>query len=192
MPYVIPDVLREPDPGAAGWSDAATLVPDALYRAYGDRALLSDQYSSMRAWVEKATRLAGDDHLWNTGFQFGDWLDPTAPPEDAGAAQADKYVVASAYYVRSLRAVRDAAGVLGIPDDAERYDALERLAVAAFNREYVSADGRIRSDCQTVYALALCWQLLDSERNGPARPIGSRSWSSRPTTGSAPGSSAPL
>ncbi|GAA2085877.1 glycoside hydrolase family 78 protein [Pseudolysinimonas kribbensis] len=164
VPYVIPDVLREPDPGAAGWSDAATLVPDALYRAYGDRALLSDQYSSMRAWVEKATRLAGDDHLWNTGFQFGDWLDPTAPPEDAGAAQADKYVVASAYYVRSLRAVRDAAGVLGIPDDAERYDALERLAVAAFNREYVSADGRIRSDCQTVYALALCWQLLDSER----------------------------
>ena len=27
--------------------------------------------------------LAGKDRLWAGGFQFGDWLDPTAPPDDA-------------------------------------------------------------------------------------------------------------
>jgi alpha-L-rhamnosidase len=35
---------------------------------------------------------------------------------------------------------------------------------SAFTSEYVGAAGRVRSDCQTVYALALCWDLLDTER----------------------------
>ncbi len=173
VPYVIPDVLRDPDPGAAGWSDAATLVPESLYRAHADRGMLSAQYSSMRAWVDKMVTLAGDDNLWNTGFQFGDWLDPTAPPEDAAAAQADKYVVATAYYIRSVRAVRDAAKVLGFAGDVVRYDDIAIRAEEAFNREYVTDDGRVRSDCQTVYALVLCWDLLDSEpkRSGAARRL---------------------
>lgn len=172
VPYVIPDVLRADNPAAAAWSDAATIVPSMLFRAYADRGMLERQYPSMRAWVEKVTRLAGDDHLWNSGFQFGDWLDPTAPPEEPAKAAADPYVVATAYYARSTRLLADAATTLGRADDAERFHDLAERIVRAFNHEYVTPGGRVLSDCQTVYALALCWDLL--EHDAARRAAGDR------------------
>ena len=39
--------------------------------------------------------------LWDTGFQFGDWLDPTAPPDNPIAAKANSGVVATACLYRS-------------------------------------------------------------------------------------------
>ncbi len=166
VPYVIPDVLRADDPAAAAWSDAATIVPSALFLSYADRATLERQYPSMRAWVDKVASLAGEDHLWNTGFQFGDWLDPTAPPEDPAKAAADPYVVATAYFARSAGLLAAAATVLGRSDDAEKYRSLADRIITAFNHEYVTPGGRVLSDCQTVYALALCWDLID---DGSAR-----------------------
>ena len=160
VPYVIPDVLHAPDAAAAGWSDAATIVPSSLFSAYADRAMLARQYPSMRAWVDKITSLASTKGLWDTGFQFGDWLDPTAPPDDPGNAQADEYVIATAHYARSARLVADAATTLGDTDDAATYDALANRILDAFNREYVTPAGRVLSDCQTVYAVALCWDLI--------------------------------
>jgi alpha-L-rhamnosidase len=160
VPYVIPDVLRDADPAAAAWSDAATIVPSALFLSYADRGMLERQYPSMRSWVEKVVGLAGEDHLWNSGFQFGDWLDPTAPPEAPAQAAADPHVVATAYFARSARLLADAAATVGLADDAEKYRSLADRITEAFNAEYVTDDGRVRSDCQTVYALALCRDLI--------------------------------
>ena len=53
VPYVVPDVLRTPEPTAAGWGDAATIVPWVLYERSGDAAVLARQLPSMRAWVDK-------------------------------------------------------------------------------------------------------------------------------------------
>jgi hypothetical protein len=58
-------------------------------------------------------RLAGDSHLWNTGFQLGDWLDPTAPPEDPTQAMTDPHLVGSAYFAWSDRRLAKSAAVLG-------------------------------------------------------------------------------
>ena len=41
--------------------------------------LLARQLPSMRAWVDLLSKTAGESRLWDTGFQFGDWLDPAAP-----------------------------------------------------------------------------------------------------------------
>jgi alpha-L-rhamnosidase len=35
----------------------------------------------MQAWVELVAPLAVPSRLWDTGFQYGDWLDPTAPAD---------------------------------------------------------------------------------------------------------------
>ncbi|QPZ40133.1 family 78 glycoside hydrolase catalytic domain [Paramicrobacterium chengjingii] len=164
VPYVIPDVLREADPAAAAWSDAATIVPEAVHSAYGDVDVLRRQYSSMRAWVEKVRGIVGPDLLWNTGAQFGDWLDPTAPPDDASRAQADPDVVATAYFARSVGILARTAATLGLRADGEDYAQLEKRARAAFIATYVSDDGHVRSDCQTVYALSIVGDLFESER----------------------------
>ncbi|MES5823092.1 family 78 glycoside hydrolase catalytic domain [Streptomyces sp. RG80] len=160
VPFVVPDVLRTPSPTAAAWGDAATVVPWVLYQRYVDRALLERQLPSMRRWVDRLARLAGPNRLWSGGFQFGDWLDPTAPPDDPARAQADNEVVATAHFARSAEIVAEAARVLGHNEEAAHYTALAAEIRAAFAHAYVTPAGRIHSDAQTVYALAIEWALL--------------------------------
>ena len=75
-------------------------VPWALWQAYGDLQVLSDQYDSMTAHVRRVESLLSPTGLWDTGFQFGDWLDPTAPPDDPISSKADNGVVATACLYR--------------------------------------------------------------------------------------------
>ncbi len=164
VPFVVPDVLRTPSPSVAAWSDAATVVPWVLYERYGDARVLAEQFSSMRAWVDRQAALAGADLLWEGGFQFGDWLDPAAPPDDPFAARVDPDVVASAHLVRSARIVSDAAAVLGRDADAEHYRKLADAAREAFVGAYVTPGGRMSSDAPTAYAMALVWGLVTDER----------------------------
>ncbi|GAA4525128.1 family 78 glycoside hydrolase catalytic domain [Amycolatopsis samaneae] len=159
VPYVVPDVLSIEAPAATAWGDAATIVPWVLYRRYGDVEILARQFASMRAWVDRVAA-ACTNGLWTGGFQFGDWLDPAAPPDNPFAAKADPDVVATAYLARSARIVADAAALLGRAEEAERYGELAERTRAAFVREYVTGAGRVLSDAQTVYALALEFALL--------------------------------
>ncbi|MGY4859587.1 family 78 glycoside hydrolase catalytic domain [Cryobacterium sp. AP23] len=160
VPFVVPNPLPMTPMAAAAWGDAGTLVPDALFARYGDRAALATQYESMRAWVDVVDGLAGPDHLWTGGFQFGDWLDPSAPPENPAAAKTDPDIVATAYFFRSTSRLAAAAEVLGHAADAERYAALAAGIRVAFVNEYVTPAGRMLSDAHTAYALALGFGLL--------------------------------
>ena len=104
--------------------------------------------------------IAGPDRLWNTGFQLGDWLDPAAPPQDPADAATDRYLVATAYFAKSARTVARMAAVLGRTDDEAHYVALADEIDAAFAAEYVLPDGRMTSDAQTAYALAIAFDLI--------------------------------
>jgi alpha-L-rhamnosidase len=168
VPFVIPDVLKllpspagfpRPD-STAVWSDAAVWVPWTLYQAYGDRGMLERQYDSMAAHVRRVGTLTSPNGLWDTGFQFGDWLDPDASPHEPANAKADKAVVATACLYRSARIVATTAALLGRAEDAAEFDALADGTRTAFNTHYVSADGTIFSDCTTVYTLAITFGLL--------------------------------
>ncbi|GAA2650530.1 alpha-L-rhamnosidase [Paractinoplanes durhamensis] len=160
VPYVIPDVIRRPGPATAAWGDAATIVPWVIYQRTGDRDVLERQLPSMRGWVDRMAALAGDNLLWSGGFQFGDWLDPTAPPEDPFRAKADPDVIATAHLARSAEVVALAAEVIGDADTAREYGELATKVRDAFAREYVTPGGRVLSDAATTYALALQWALL--------------------------------
>jgi alpha-L-rhamnosidase len=171
--YVVPDLYKfskhenrhfaAPD-STAIWSDAAVWVPWALWQAYGDRQVLVDQFDSMAAHVRRVESKLSPSGLWDTGFQFGDWLDPTAPPDRPADAKADKGVVATACLYRSARLVADTASLLGRTDDAHQFSALADRTRSSFVEHYVDPDGTIRSDAQTVYALAITFGLLDEQQ----------------------------
>ncbi|WP_245958686.1 family 78 glycoside hydrolase catalytic domain [Microbacterium bovistercoris] len=160
-PMVVPAITTGYQGPMAAWADAATVVPWTLYRAYGDLGILESQFDSMAAWVDEITAAAGADRIWSQGFQFGDWLDPTAPAGRPEAAQTYPEIVATAYFARSSRIVADAAALLSRDEDARRFGALAEEVRAAFQREYVSAAGRLLSDSATAYALALQFDLIE-------------------------------
>ncbi|NTW42286.1 MAG: family 78 glycoside hydrolase catalytic domain, partial [Cellulomonadaceae bacterium] len=160
VPLVVPNPLPFPPAETAAWSDAATLVPDALFAQYGDPSVLAAQYASMRAWVEDVRAIAGSRDLWTGGFQLGDWLDPGAPPENPADARCDADIVTSAYYFRSTAALARAAQVLGNTRDAATYAALAHRIRAAFVAEFVTPAGRMMSDAHTAYALAIGFDLV--------------------------------
>ncbi|GAA4158145.1 glycoside hydrolase family 78 protein [Gryllotalpicola daejeonensis] len=173
--YVIPDVLKytgrvtefgEVD-STAIWSDAAVWVPWTLFQAYGDRDVLERQFESMSAHLHHVKSLLSPTGVWENSFQFGDWLDPDAPPENPARAKADPAVVATACAFRSAAIVAEAAAVLGKAEAQREFEEFAAELRAAFNDAYVS-DGVVKSDCTTVYALAIVFGLLDAKDESAA------------------------
>jgi len=166
VPVVVPNPLaRSASPtaavAAAAWSDAAVIVPWVLYRQYGDADILEAQFESMRRWVDAVAAIAGPSRLWDRGFQFGDWLDPLAPPDEPSRAMTDPHLVATAYFARSSELVSRAAAVIGREEEARQYSRLAAEVRAAFRHEFVTPSGRLAGDTQTAHALALQFGLLE-------------------------------
>ncbi|WP_306322103.1 MULTISPECIES: alpha-L-rhamnosidase [unclassified Streptomyces] len=167
VPWYVPVIPGGPawtpiQPGAA-WGDVVTLTPWVLYQRFGDLDVLRRHFPMAKAWVDLQERLAGEDRVWDTGDQLGDWLDPIAPPDDPGASRTDRYLVATAYFAHSARHLSLAAAELGDTETATRYARLADEVAAAFRGRYVTASGRMTSDSPTAYSLALVFGLLDTD-----------------------------
>lgn len=177
VPYVVPNILKYFDPTArelanpettAIWGDAAVWVPWALYQAYGDVKVLEDQYESMMAHVRRVEGLLSPSGLWDKGYQWGDWLDPKAPPDRPGDARANPGVIATACAFKTLTIAGQAARLTGRRADADHLAAVAARVRKAFKRHYVLENGRLLSDAPTVYALAIVFDLLDNEARDAA------------------------
>lgn len=160
VPVVIPDVRSANNAGSAGWGDAATIIPWNFYAQYADIQLVDNQYSSMKGWVEYL-RSVSKDNLWNSGSHYGDWLFYTMDNDrDGRAAITDKFLIAQVFYAASVQNLVRAADLLGKTADATMYRALLDDVKQAFMREYVTPSGRMVSNTQTAYVLALYYDML--------------------------------
>jgi alpha-L-rhamnosidase len=178
VPLVIPDPLTIQGEGgmSAGgpyaiWGDACIWVPWALWQAYGERDILEAQFDSMLAHLQRVEEKVSPTGLWDQGFQFGDWLDPDAPPDQPWRYKANPGVVATICLYRSARTVADVARAVGRPSDAATYEALAERTRTAFFTHYLRSDGTIKSDAPTVYSMAIAFGLLDG---GPRQAAGDR------------------
>ena len=115
VPYVIPDVLsgRNRSAGAAGWADAAVIIPWTMYLTYGDKRVLAEQYDSMAKWVEYMRGRAGDDYIWDGDYHFGDWLAFATNRPDYPGATTSKDFIATAFYAHSTDLLRQIAHLIG-------------------------------------------------------------------------------
>ena len=171
VPFVIPNVLshqtRKGAAASAGWADVAVTVPWIVYQSYGDKRVLEEQYPSMKAWVEYMRTQVGEKYVWNNGFTFGDWLAFATTSADYPGATTDKDLIQTAYFARSTALLRKTAEVLGKKAEAAEYAALQEKIASAFQKEFVTPNGRLSSNTQTAYALALEFDLLSPDQ----RPI---------------------
>lgn len=163
--------------GSSGWGDACILVPWALYEAYGDRAILEENYEMMTKWlsfVEKRAQKTRIQNLLNPyrkylvdkGFHFGEWLEPDVSSMDTmkknmmtGAPE-----VATAYYCKSAGLLTRIAEILGKSEDAQKYGAIADGARNAY-RYTSTKDGAISSKRQAEYVRPIAFGLLDEEES---------------------------
>lgn len=164
VPVIVPDPINDIRTPAAAWGDAATVVPWTLYERYGDTSVLERQLPSMKAWVECVWERATDG-LWTGDFQFGDWLDPSAPPDEPALAMTDPDVVATAYLYRSASLTANAAELVGTPADVQRYRDIASTVKSAFLTAFAGVNSqRLTADSPTAYALAIVFGLTRDER----------------------------
>jgi alpha-L-rhamnosidase len=173
--------------GSSGWGDVTVSAPWDLYEAYGDSSLLREMWGTMTAWVQFAAAAAAggrhpdraaarpeparhEQYLWDTGFHWGEWLEPGAVIADFPAfAQADKSEVATAYLYRSAATVARIAALLGQPEDQWRhYQVLADGALDAWRREFVRPDGRLAVQSQASHVRALAFGLVPGELRAAA------------------------
>lgn len=169
VPFVVPNIIS--GYSAAAWGDAATIVPWAVYTSYGDKRLLAEQYASMKAWVDYIRAQGEQEHVWDTGFHFGDWLALDAS-ENSYMGATPKHMVTAAYFALSTRIVRDAAQVLGLSEDAACYGELSERITAAYREEFITPNGRVAAPTQTAQVLALVFDLAgEKDRARIARDL---------------------
>jgi alpha-L-rhamnosidase len=140
--------------GVAAWGDAGVICPWTFYKVYDDKRVVEKHYESMKKWIEYLHQNSKD--LLRPAYGYGDWV--------AVGSDTPKDVIATAYFAYSTRLVAKTAAVLGKNEDAKKYEALFAAIKTAFNKAYVSEDGRIKGDTQTCYALGIYFDLLDSDK----------------------------
>jgi alpha-L-rhamnosidase len=173
---------------SAGWGDASIIIPWTLYQAYGERAVLEENYAMMQRWVAYIQRTAETElpeniegemtperrermrYLWNTHYHLGDWLIPslcfdykTGDIEMQTSANRTKEVVPTCYYAYSTELLAKIAKILGKDGDASKYERLNKKIKKAFAEEYIDKEGNIRTGLQGIYVLALKMDLVPRE-----------------------------
>ncbi|MDI1304420.1 MAG: family 78 glycoside hydrolase catalytic domain [bacterium] len=167
VPFVVPNALKgssfDMPVGAAGWSDASIIIPYNMYVSFGDKEVVERQYPSMKAYLNYVHGAAKND-LWNTGFQFADWLsyrvDDSKGMIGMKSAITDNYLVAQCFYAYNTQIMIKAATLLGKTDEVQEYQALLERIKKAFQTEYMTASGKLISETQTAYILALQFDML--------------------------------
>ncbi len=156
---VVPDVLNG---GGAhtGWADAGVVIPWVVYLNYGDKRILEDQYPSMRKWIAYMKSRSGEGFLWLNDWHYGDWLsyDDSHPAYMGAYTETD--LLASAYFAWSSTLLGKIARILGKEEDAREYADLAANIKSAFQKEFLTPNGRLVSHTQTAYTLALAFDLL--------------------------------
>ncbi len=139
------------------WGDLATILPTALFRHYGDRKALEQNYRMMKNLVDKITRedcKRGQRYLYDFGDQLGDWLALNGRTAQSMQGGTDEYFIGSCYYANSVKMVADAARALGYAEEAEYRELYEKIYQAILE-EYFTASGRLCVDTQTGYIVSL-------------------------------------
>ncbi|NQX47992.1 family 78 glycoside hydrolase catalytic domain [Paenibacillus tritici] len=162
VPMVVP-ATNVQGGGSSAWADAATIIPWNVYLHYGDKAILEQQFESMKSWVDfiiRADEESGARRLWTTGFHFGDWLALDGPDPESPMGGTDTEFIASAYYRYSSLIVAKAATVLGKTELYKYYEGISEAVKKAMEDEFFSKNGRLAIDTQTAYAVALYMDIV--------------------------------
>lgn len=144
--------------GTAAWADAGVICPWTIYWVYRDRRVLEEHFDAMERWIAYCRKHSQD--LLRPAAGYGDWLSINA--------DTPKDVLATAFFAYSTHLTAECARILGFREKAAEYDKLFQEIREAFQKAFVSADGRVKGNTQTCYVLSLYFDLLPKDLRSKA------------------------
>ncbi len=157
------------------WGSAGITVPWEYYRQYGDTAVVAEHYPAMKKYmdyvfreaIEPSTGVLVQNRAWG---DLGDWLSPEYE-------RNDKSLLWECYLIYDLAIMRYVADMLGLSEDARRYEGLIDERKRFFADTYIDPEtektrwsafdsNRIGElvDMQSSYALPLAMGIYDTPR----------------------------
>ena len=154
---ICPDILKR-SYGAAGWADAATILPWTVWSRYGDTRVIRENLAMMEKWVAFQRRTS--DHLVRPASHYGDWL-------ALSKVETPSELIGTAYFRHGARLLGEMCSAIGESAKAARYHRLSEQVSAAFRARFVGKDGLLTVHSQTALALALHFRMLTAEQLSP-------------------------
>lgn len=171
VPHIVPDILtqnsnehsllKKGTDSAAAWADAAVIIPWILYKTYGTKNILIQQYSSMKNWID-FMKNHSKDYIWSYKLQFGDWV---ALDGEKGShfGATPTNLICAAYCAYSTEIFIKTAKILNKIDDVEKYTELYKNVVEKYQKTFLTSDGHLIAQTQTANIISLYFQLVPNE-----------------------------
>lgn len=145
--------------GAAGWADAAIILPWNMYLMTGRKDAIGKMFSANERYMAWLAAQAADGYLYNGGgTAYADWL---------AFAETDKRYISVCYYAGDAQLMAKMAAVLSEAENDEyaqkatEYNTLYANIKKEYQKRYLnSITGVPIFDTQTAYLLALRFGLL--------------------------------
>jgi alpha-L-rhamnosidase len=143
------------DTGPIGWMLAFPFLQDRLYRYYGDKRLLEEQYENTVRLIEFIRQNAPDNTL-GKGISDHESL----APKPTG-------ITSTSFYYHHVLMLSEFAGILNKSGDQKKYAALADEIKKAFIEKFVKeGTGKVDAETQASQVFALYYDLLpESDRN---------------------------
>ena len=144
VPFFIP--VSASTAGVPGWADSICVIPYLHYLHYGDVTVLKENLPYAVRHVEYYLSKS-KNYLLQVENPFGDWLSVKKADDIDAISQC--FLGLSASLVSKMFAIVDDE------ENAGKYQQIYEHAKQAFREHYMSEDGKLKGDSQTIYALSL-------------------------------------
>ena len=171
---------------AAGWGDAAVIVPYRLWKIYGDKSFITDNLDLILGWGKFTRKAAADksekrrallepdnkkrpyyvpaspleNYVNESGLHWGEWMEPDI--DFLSEIDIPKPELTTAYTHYSMRLLAEMLREIGRDKEAREYEEFASSAKKAYNYYFVK-DGHITAPRQAPMVRALALGLLDEE-----------------------------
>lgn len=143
-----------------GWGDAIIIIPYQMYKQYGNKKILEENYELMCNWMAYLVETSTDyvrDQSWT-----GDWL-------NVNETKTPTNVSDTAFCAYSASLLSEIATILVKTEDAASYTQLYNNYRSAWQTNFVAEDGcTTLCDTQTSYVLGLKFGLFDEDKTSLA------------------------
>ena len=166
--------------GSPGWSDAGVLIPYSIWKRYGDRRIIEENYAAMRRYAIYKISKTGKiyptalptgverkyrKYICNYGQSYGEW----AEPADVKPFEISDFVrphpeETTAYVVYMLEHMAEIAAELGKNGDVKLYEDFAAKVKKAYSKLVETKKYSLDTDRQAKLVRPLYMGLLNKEQ----------------------------